>query len=106
MGTKDFEKMWDETKNRIYNLSKEAVDLIKKGEKEVSKASNKAKINFETTLLQLKKEQLFHLIGKEYYKSSGCCKTVIPSVDKLVGQVGELDSQIKANNKLLRKKVK
>lgn len=95
---KDFEQMWNDTKDQIYKLSHEALSLLKKGEKEVVKTSGKAKVNFETMLLKLKKEQLYYLIGKESIKRGSNTK-----VDRLVKQIKEIDSQIAANNKLIKK---
>ncbi|MFH1622173.1 MAG: hypothetical protein ABIA97_03535 [Candidatus Omnitrophota bacterium] len=100
---KDFEKMWQNTKEQVYKLSKEAMDLLQKGEKEVTKASGKAKVNFETALLKLKREQLFHVIGKECYKLLKNKKGISPKVAKLIKEVKDFDRQISANKKLLRK---
>ncbi|MFC1645745.1 hypothetical protein ACFL2Y_01025 [Candidatus Omnitrophota bacterium] len=95
---KDFEKMWLETKHQVLKLSKETLDLLKKGEKEVVKASGKAKISIEIMVLKAKKEQLYYLIGKESVKRGKTSK-----VDKLVKEVKSLNSQIGAQKKLLKK---
>lgn len=95
---KDFEEMWFDTKNQLVKLSKETMEFLKKGEKEVVKVSGKAKVNFEIMLLKAKKEQLYYLIGKESVKRGKSAK-----VDKLVKEVKGLNSQISANKRLLHK---
>jgi len=95
---KDFEKMWLETKHQVLKLSKETLDLLKKGEKEVVKASGKAKISLEVMVLKAKKEQLYYLIGKEIVKSGKTTK-----VDKLIKEVKDLNNQIAAQKRLLKK---
>ncbi|MFC1708500.1 hypothetical protein ACFL2J_00370 [Candidatus Omnitrophota bacterium] len=94
----DFEKMWQETKKQVTKLSKETLDLLKKGEEEVVKASGKAKINFEIVMLKVKKEQLFYLIGKEVVKKGKNAK-----VSKLIDEARKLGSQITAQKRLSRK---
>ena len=102
--TKDFEKIWRDTKVQVFKFSKETLDLLKKGEKEVVKASGKAKINFEIMLSKLKREQLFYIIGKESFKSSKKKRGSGARVAKLVKEVKEIEKQIDANKKLLHKK--
>ena len=95
---KDFEKMWLETKQQVLKLSRETLDLLKKGEKEVVKASGKAKISFEIMVLKAKKEQLYYLIGKESVKKGKTAK-----VTKLINEVKSINRQIAAQKKLLKK---
>lgn len=95
---KDFEKMFRDTKNQLVKLSGETMELLKKGEKEVVKASGKAKINFEIMLLKVKKEQLYYLIGKEAVKKGKTAK-----VAKLIKEVKDMSNQITAQKKQLKK---
>ncbi len=95
---KDFEKMWLETKQQVLKLSKETLNLLKKGEKEVVRASGKAKINFEIMIIKAKKEQSYYLIGKEIVKSGKTTK-----VAKLIKEVKDLNNQITAQKRLLKK---
>ena len=65
----DFKKDWEKTKQQLIKFSKEAAELAKKGEKEIIKFSHRSKIHIDSTAINLKKERLFYLIGKEYVKS-------------------------------------
>ena len=94
----DFEKMWLETKQQVLKLSKETLNLLKKGEKEVVRASGKAKVGFEIMVLKAKKEQLYYLIGKEAVKKGKSNKA-----SKLINEVRDLSKQIAAQKKLLKK---
>jgi hypothetical protein len=94
----DFEQMWQDTRNHLAKLSRDTMDLLKKGEKEVVMASGKAKVNFEIMLLKAKKEQLYYLIGKESVKRGKSAKA-----DRLIKEVEDLNKNITANKKLLRK---
>jgi len=104
MKTKDFEKMWKDTKQQLSKVSQETLELLKKGESEIVKVSGKAKINFENLLLKLKKEQLFYIIGKESYKLLRKSKLGNAKLTSLNKEIKEIERQISANNKLLRKK--
>ena len=95
---KDFEQIFSDTKDQLMKLSKETMEMLKKGEEEVVKASGKAKLNFEIMLLKVKKEQLYYLIGKEAVKKNKSAK-----MDRLAKDIKDIDSQIAAKKRFLQK---
>ncbi|MCD4779293.1 MAG: hypothetical protein K8S27_01920 [Candidatus Omnitrophica bacterium] len=67
----DLSKEWEMTKKHLRVFSKEAVELAKKGEKELIKFSKIGKLHVDNTAVSIKKEKLYYQIGKEYVKSKG-----------------------------------
>ena len=86
MSEHDYKKEWEKTKIQIVKFSKEALEIAKKGEKEMVKLSKKSKLFMDSKALGLKKEKLYYLIGKEYVKSG---KDEKPSakMKKLLGEI-------------------
>lgn len=101
----EFQKVWEDAKREATRLSKDINIWVKKGEKELVKFSGQAKINFEIVSSRVKKEKLFHEIGKDYYSTAASGKTTSTRLDKLVGQIQTIDKQIVANKRLLKKSV-
>lgn len=62
----DFKKEWEKTKKQLIQISRQATEVAKRGEKELIKISQTGKIHFDSTANTLKKEKLFYSIGKEY----------------------------------------
>lgn len=100
----NFEKLWKDTRKYLTKFSKDAQVLIKKGEKEIVKLSGQAKINFEIIALKLKREQLLHIVGKEYVKLLKRGKSTNAKLYSLVKEIRNLEKQITANKRLLNKK--
>jgi hypothetical protein len=90
----DFKQEWKKRRDQLSKLSKEALQVAKKGEKEFFELSRKTKIHVDSTALTLKKEHLYYLIGKEYVNTQGTDK----STSKLMKFVSELK---KANRQQL-----
>ena len=65
----DFKKDWEKTRQQLTQFSKEALVLAKKGEQEFVKFSHRGKLHLDSTAIDLKREQLYYLIGKEYVKA-------------------------------------
>jgi len=97
----DLKKEWPRLKKELVRVSQEAMNLAKKGEKEIVKISKKGKLHVDVTALTVKKEQLFHLIGKEYVKGK-CPPAQTPKIKKLVSELNKLNREITG----LRKKIK
>jgi hypothetical protein len=95
---KDFEQVLTDTKKQLIKLSGETMEMLKKGEKEVVKASGKAKLKFEIMLLKVKKEQLYYLLGKEAVKKRKSAK-----MDKLAKEIKDIDNQILTKKRQLSK---
>ena len=62
----DFKKEWEKTKKQLKQLSAEALQLAKKGEKELVNISRKSKWHLDSTAVTLKRDRLYFLIGKVY----------------------------------------
>ena len=90
----DFKSEWQKRRDQLSQLSKEALQVAKRGEKELFELSRKTKIHVDSTALSLKKERLYYLIGKEYAAVQGTNK----STAKLIKFVDELN---KANKQQL-----
>ncbi|MFC1704178.1 hypothetical protein ACFL1E_05290 [Candidatus Omnitrophota bacterium] len=100
---KDLEKLWPQTKKQLDKMAKEAMVLAKKSEKQLIALSEKGKLQFELTMLQLKKEQLFYNMGKLVsQKSKGKKKTA--KVLKLKKELARLNRKISSLKKALEKK--
>lgn len=97
----DLKKEWPKIKKELVRISREAIKLAKKGEKELIKISYRGKLQIDSTALNLKREHIFHLIGKEYVKSD-CPEIQTPKLKKLVLEVKKIDKHIA----VLKRKIK
>jgi len=95
----DFKKEWEKTRDQLAKFSKEAVEVAKKGEKELVEFSRRSKLHVDATSISLKKEHLYYLIGKEYAGTQGAEKPTA----KLTKLLKELDKADKEQRVLKRK---
>src|SRR3989344_6140441 len=65
----DFKKDWEKARKQLNLVGKEAMVLAKKGEQEFVRFSHRGKLHLSSTAIDLKREQLYYLIGKEYVKA-------------------------------------
>ena len=65
---KGFEQDWVKAKEQLLQFSHEAMQFAKKGEEEVRRLSHISRIHFDLTALELKRERLVYMIGKEYIR--------------------------------------
>ena len=91
----DFKKDWPRIKKQLTELSDEAKVLVKKGEKELVKLTRESKRHIDATALHLKKEHLYHLIGKEYLKS-GCPAEPSTLMKQLVAESQKIEKDMAA----------
>ena len=98
-GDFDFKKEWPRIKGELSRVGQEALDLDKKGEAELVKLSEKGRLRLQSANLSLKKERLYHLIGKEYVESKYPSEQT-PKLKKLIGDIEQVEAEI---NKLSRK---
>lgn len=106
MGTQyDFKKEWERTRQQLTKFSKEAMEVAKKGEKELVAFSKNSKLHIDSTAISLKKEHLYYLIGKEYAKESAPAQPT-PVLTKLLNELKKADKQQKALNRKLNAKRK
>lgn len=103
----DFKKEWPKIKKELMRVSQEAVKLAKKGakkgEKELVKISKKGKLHLHVAKLNVKKEQLYHMIGKEYVKAD-CPATPTLKLKKFIDDLSKIDKQLLSLNKKIRAK--
>ena len=100
----ELQKDWEKAKEQIVRLSKDALDLAKKGEAELVTLSKKTRIHFDLTALSLHKEKLIYQIGKEFIKSkvevsSVTLKKLLQEFHKLENDEKKLRNKIKAAGK-------
>ncbi|MCK5579945.1 MAG: hypothetical protein KAJ18_01580 [Candidatus Omnitrophica bacterium] len=91
----DIKKEWPKIKKQLAAVSKEALDLLKKGEKELVRVSHQGKLHMDATALNLKKEHLFHLIGKEYVKA-GVPAEPNQKLKKFIQDEEKIEKELKA----------
>ena len=95
----DLKNEWKKRREQLAQLSKEALQVAQRGEKEFLKLSRKTRIHVDATALTLKKEHLYYQIGKEYASVQGTDK----STTKLTKLVGELNKANKLQLALKRR---
>jgi hypothetical protein len=66
--------------------------MAKKGEKELIKFSRKSKLHVDSTAINLKKEHLYYLIGKEY-SSQGASQQPTAKLTKLIAELKKADKE-------------
>lgn len=101
----DFKKEWEKTKKQLIKFGKEATEIAQKGEKEIVEFSRKSKIQIDSTALQLKKEKLYYLIGKEYVKSKDS-ETPSTKLNKLVADLKKAEKSQNSLKSKLKKSAK
>ncbi len=100
----DFKKDWEVAKKQLIKFSQEAANLAKKGEKEFIKLSQKSKVGVEVTKANIRKEQLYYLIGKEYSLTRGSrarsvkMKKLLEEFDKVTVKKVKVVKKVKASH--------
>ena len=101
----NFKEEWEKAKVKLGEISHEATLLAKKGEEEFRKISHQAKLYMDATTLELKKEHLYFLIGKEYVQLkdpslvSQKLKTLTEEYKKIDQEQKRLKTRLKIKNK-------
>lgn len=91
----DFKKDWEKAKKQLNLFSKEALVLAKKGEQEFIKFSHRGKLHLDSTAIDLKREKLYYLIGKEYVKANEPAQPTAAMV-KLLDELEKIGKEQKA----------
>lgn len=91
----DFKKDWQRTRQQLTQFSKEALILAKKGEQEFIKFSHRGKLHLDSTAIDLKREQLYYLVGKEYVKAKAPAQPTTAMV-KFLDEIERIDKEQKA----------
>jgi len=97
----DYKKDWERTRAQLTKLSKEAVEIAKKGEKEFLEFSRRSKLHIDSTAITMKKEKLYYLIGKEYTNLKSSAEPT-PKLNNLVKELKTADRLQQS----LRRKIK
>lgn len=90
----DFKKDWPYLKDELKRISEEAMKMVKKGEEEITRYSQIGIMHLDATALKLKKEHLYHLVGKEYVQA-GCPKEPTAKLQKYLVELKKIDKDIK-----------
>lgn len=97
----DFQKEWPKIKGQLKKMSTDALVLAKRGEKEFREFSKQGKFYLDSTALNLKKEHLYYLIGKEYVNAK-CPGIHSAQMRKLLEELDGLDRDSRAIQKQRR----
>lgn len=90
----DFQKDWEKAKKQLNQFSQEAMVLAKKGEQEFLKLSHRGKLHMDSTAIDLKREQLYYLIGKEYV-NAGASAQPTAAMAKLLDEMEKIGKKQK-----------
>lgn len=88
----DFQQDWGKAREQIAHLGKEAMVLAKQGEKELVKFSRRSKLQLDSTAMDLKREQLYYLIGKEYVRANAPEKPT-EALSKFLGETEKINKE-------------
>ncbi|MDP2653947.1 MAG: hypothetical protein Q8Q08_07950 [Candidatus Omnitrophota bacterium] len=97
----DIKSDWPEVKKQLMTFSREALRLAKKGEKELKTFSGRGKLHLDSATLNLKKEHLYHLIGREYIRAR-CPGTQTPKLKALIAEFRKIDKAHKGLQRGIR----
>lgn len=97
----DFKKEWEKAKKQFVKFGQEAVELAKRGEKEFKKLSHRGKLHLDSTAVNLKREHLYYLLGRESIKAK-VPMDQYPTLQPLVEELNKLEEE----QKLLKRKIK
>ncbi|MFH1359424.1 MAG: hypothetical protein ABIJ41_00110 [Candidatus Omnitrophota bacterium] len=101
----DFKKEWETIKKNLKIYGDEAFKLAKKGEKEMIRISKEGKLRFDSAALNLKQEQLYYMIGKEYMKAK-CPGSKNAKLKKLIDEFQKAGKEKKTLDKKINKSEK
>jgi hypothetical protein len=90
----DFKKEWPHLKKELTRMSTEAIKMVKKGEDEIVRYSHIGKMHLDITALKLKKEHLYHLVGKEYVQAA-TPKAPTAKLQKYLAEIQKIEKDIK-----------
>ena len=100
-GKTDIKKEWPKIKKQLLEMSQEALVLAKKGEEQIVEFSKKGKLQLDSATVKVKKESLYHKIGKAYVRSK-CPGEKSATMKKLLEELKALNTAEKG----LKRKIK
>lgn len=102
--SKEVAQIWQEAKERLKDLGQKTMKLARKGEKEVVRASKIGKLQLDIVSLNLKKENIFRLVGKKAYEMHANKKHLAAEkLASLFNQIDNLHCQIKVQKARIAK---
>ena len=100
----DIKKNWPKAKKQLKEFGKEALVVAEKGKKELVRISKESKLRLDLTSLELKKEHLYFLIGREFVNEN-CprepgekLKKFIDDVHRVMEEQQELKTALERKN--------
>lgn len=103
MGKKDpkheMSKMMDQLKTGWEKLSKDIGSWAAKSEKEIVKASKIGKLDFDIMGLGLKKEKIFHQIGKKLHELKGEPEKWSDAINQFMNEINKIEKEVKSKKR-------
>lgn len=96
---KDFNKMFDQAKEKFMKFGKDLSVLAKKSEKEIVKASKTGKIQIDIVGLNVQKEKLYYDIGKKVVSLKAKKSLNIPELESYWKQLRKLETDARKKKK-------
>ncbi|MFH1046651.1 MAG: hypothetical protein V1727_06805 [Candidatus Omnitrophota bacterium] len=101
---KEIAKIWEQAKENLKELGQNTLTLAQKGEQEVVRASKVGKLQLDIVSLNLKKENVFRLVGKKIYEAHGKKEELQDiKVTSLLSQLNNLNNQIRGKKAQIAK---
>ena len=94
--------LWKRTRKDLDAMVSETSKLIKKGEKQVKEISEKSRLKLEIMNLKLKREKLYHALGKTIAGTSPSKWTQNKKIEKLIAEIKKLSREITKKEKQVK----
>lgn len=89
-------KLWESTRKDLEKVLKDTNNLVKKGEEYIKEVSGKGKEKLEAMRLTLKREKLYHELGKTVSSLPKSRWANSKKIEKLVEDIKKINKEIKA----------
>lgn len=93
-------------KNEVKKLLKKTTIFAKRSEKELSKIARAGKAEIDILNLSIKKNQLYHQIGKKVYQLNTQGKLTTRNLKKLCGKIDQIEKDLKIKKRSVVKYLK
>ena len=98
---KDFNRFLGQTKKTFTQLGKELNILVRRGEKEIVKASKSGKIRLDIVSLNVQKEKLYYDIGKKVFSLNAKKKLDMPELEPYWKKVRKIETDARKKKREL-----
>jgi len=99
----DFKEQWPKIKKQLMEFGQETLELTKKGEEHLIRLSRQGKLRIDATTKEIRKEQLYYLIGKTYVKA-GCPGEKNTKLKKIIDELRRVNQQKKSIRSQIKSK--